>query len=358
MAEPEDGEGDVEFPREWWVNGDVVRRDMALRGFTLEDFVVNKATAKKMLRGGPVTMKSINKVRVAFKMATNEELFSAEELERLGYVPPPPERPHEWLNEWKIEECLSRWQDASNGFQYRFAKLRHRELPNRIARGKEFDLGLLKHERERVNDQLRRHPETCDRVGRHPNVAENITATLDQPGLHWWVIDRWLEGGSLADRLLDGPLGREEAPRVMRGIAEGLSALHKAGVVRRELSPRFVHLRAEDGEPVLTDFELAKILEGAPTVSKKEAWPDDPYRALEVEAGGDVNEQADLYSWGRILAHAVCGLLPAKGREADELAKVSLPRPVLDIATACLRKPRSDRPADIQTVLKAIKSWK
>ncbi|MBA3312926.1 MAG: hypothetical protein M3552_04230 [Planctomycetota bacterium] len=46
MAEPED-EADVEFSREWWVNGDVVRRNMALRGFTLDDFVVNKATAQR-----------------------------------------------------------------------------------------------------------------------------------------------------------------------------------------------------------------------------------------------------------------------------------------------------------------------
>ncbi len=311
-----------------------------------------------MLRGGPVTMKSINKVRIAFKMETNEELFSPEELEKLGYVPPPPERPHDWLNEWRIEERLSRWQDTSNGFQYRFAKLRHRELPNRIARGKEFDLGMLKHERERVNDQLRRHPETCDRVGRHPNVAENITATLDLSGSHWWVIDRWVEGTTLAERLLEGPLRRDEAATVMGGIAEGLAALHRAGVVRRELSPRFVILRAEDGAPVLTDFELAKILEGAPTVSKREAWPDDPYRALEVEAGGDVNEQADLYSWGRILAHVVSGMKLAKGREAETLAKVNLPKPVLDIVTACLRKQRSERPPNIQAVLKAIQSWK
>ena len=55
---------------------------------------------------------------------------------------------------------------------------------------------------------------------------------------------------------------------------------------------------------VLTDFELAKLLDGNPTVAGR--WPDDEYRAPEIGEEG-IDERADLYSWGRILVRAIAG---------------------------------------------------
>ena len=86
---------------------------------------------------------------------------------------------------------------------------------------------------------------------------------------------------------------------VMTGIACGLKALHRAGIIRRELSPRFVLLREADDRPILMDLELAKLSEGVPTVSPQE-WPEDPYRAIEVGGDAPIDARADLYSWGRI----------------------------------------------------------
>ena len=63
----------------------------------------------------------------------------------------------------------------------------------------------------------------------------------------------------------------------MREIAGGLSALHRAQIVMRELAPSRVLLAKSDGRAVLTDFELAKLLAGGPTVSPGEEWPEDPY---------------------------------------------------------------------------------
>ena len=53
----------------------------------------------------------------------------------------------------------------------------------------------------------------------------------------------------------------------MKGIASGLKALHAAGVIRRELTPDFVLLNERDDRPILTDLELAKLIEGGPTVA-------------------------------------------------------------------------------------------
>ena len=78
---------------------------------------------------------------------------------------------------------------------------------------------------------------------------------------------------------------------LMHEIALGLDALHSASVVFRELAPSRVILAADDQRAVLTDFELAKLLDTGPTVST--SWPDDPYRAPEVE-DATASERSDL----------------------------------------------------------------
>jgi serine/threonine protein kinase len=141
------------------------------------------------------------------------------------------------------------------------------------------------------------------------------------------------------------------------GIAAGLLALHEAKVVRRELSPRFVTLRKKDLSPVLTDFELAKLLDGAPTVSPAGGWPDDPYLAPEVVSRGTVDGRADLYSWGRVFVRCLTGRLPEPGADADAVRASALPAAVRSVLVACLALPRSDRPASAADVLKALRKW-
>jgi serine/threonine protein kinase len=143
----------------------------------------------------------------------------------------------------------------------------------------------------------------------------------------------------------------------MRQIANALQTMHATDVVRRELSPRFVIVRSVDRSAVLTDFELAKLLDGAPTVSPKDGWPDDEYRAIETDSHANVDARADIYSWGRILIRATCGTLPAKGQEADALANAKLPPAVKRVALSCVAMPRSDRPDSMTKVIAAIKSW-
>ena len=144
----------------------------------------------------------------------------------------------------------------------------------------------------------------------------------------------------------------------MLGIANGLRAMHEAKIIRRELAPRFIILRAKDGSPVLTDFELAKLLEGRPTVAPKGGWPDDPYRAAEVSGDGTVDERADAYSWGRIFTEVVLGSLPAKGQERTAFQKANLPASVREIVLRSVALPRSDRPSNMDELLKTVRQWR
>lgn len=263
-----------------------LKRLRVAAGLTVQEFAdeaqLDRTTVAKILRGDPVFLKSIKQAgEKAFGIDSPLELLHPEELEALGVsteVPSPSQ-----VLEWEIAEYLSGWEKTSNGLQYQRLRLKHRYLESRWARAKCYELRHLSTaDRERLEGHLRRHVEVSEQVGSHPNVAENLTAAWVN-GL-WWVLDRWVDGETLACRLAHGPLSEYELQVIMGGMARGLKALHAAGVIRRELTPHSVLLREKDDQPILTDLELAKLTERVPTVSPDE-WPDDPYRAVEV--GGD-----------------------------------------------------------------------
>lgn len=264
------------------------------------------------------------------------------------------------VGDWEIVTELSRWIEATNGLQYKIFELRHRHLEERRGRGKLYDMsGLSDRDRIDLAEHLKRHPKVCHEVGPHPNIAENVTALPDANGRDWWVVDRWVEGSTLAEVLNPGPLQGERLAHVMRGIGEGLAALHRHGILRRELSPSLIIVRENDGCAVLTDFELAKMLGNWPTVVDRSDWQKDPYRAPEVAAGGeDLGPEIDVYSWGRILLHAATGSVPELGGEVAALESVRLPKSVREIVVAAVQPLRSKRPHSFEEVIRALRSWK
>ena len=258
--------------------------------------------------------------------------------------------------EWEVAEHLSDWAVASNGLRYLVCEMRHRFTPNRTGRGKFYNLlGIRGEERSARQEMLKRHAVASAKVGVHPNVAENLSAVPTLDGNGWWVIDRWVEGESLAARLERSPLARAEFRSVATDMLNGLSALHAAGVVFRELAPSRV-IVAPNGSAVLTDFELAKLFDGSPSV-KPGSWPDDPYRAPEVESG-DFDQRADLTSWARVMTRCVLGELPAVGDEAKRIAASELPKGVRDVLKSCLALKPDNRPGSANEILQTITRWK
>lgn len=288
------------------------------------------------------------------------------------YEPPLPKIPSvPW--EWEIDKSQPpRSQFTSNGLWMTVCRLKHRHTRNQLARGKFYLLsGLAAAELPHKQEHLRRHANVCQHLGRHPQIAENITSAPTANDLGWWVVDQWVAGKSLAEYLgspietaADQITQREvpswphdQLPRLMQQVAAGLAILHNKGVIMRELAPSRVWIAEADGQPMLTDFELAKLLTGEPTVRPDESWPDDPYRAPEVESG-EVSFRSDLYSWARILVHAACGFLPVYGQEAAALDSAGLPKRVWAIARSCLDLDAANRPADVSQLQSTIRNWK
>lgn len=314
---------------------------------------LHKDTARKLLRGDPVFLNTLSRaVKVAFNIEDPLDVLHPDELAALGLQTDVPSPGH--VLEWEIADYLSGWQQTSNGLQYQLLRLGHRFLEGRQARGKCYELRHLStEEKARVENYLLRHVEVCEQIGQHPNVAVNLTAALVD-GL-WWVLDQWEDGQTLAERLSEGRLQGYALRFIMTGIATGLAALHKSDVIRRELTPASVLLREDSDRPILTDMELAKLNSGGPTVSPEE-WPDDPYRALEVSDDRPLDVRADIYSWGRIFVHAATGNLSERGQESlpdDE----KIPAVVRDAVLQSIEVLPSQRPQNMQAILKALKVW-
>lgn len=333
-----------------------LKRLRVAAGLTVQDFVkasgLDRTTVGKILRGDPVFLKSLKQAGEAvFGIENPLELLHPEELQSLGIVTEVPS-PSQVL-EWEITDYVSGWQKTSNGLQFQRVRLKHRFLDGRWALAKCYELRHVSTaDKERLEGHLRRHVEVSEEVGPHLNIAENLTAAW--VGGLWWVLDRWVPGEMLSNLLAKGPLSEYELQVIMGGIAQGLQALHAAGVIRRELTPDSVLLHEKDDRPILTDLDLAKLTERSPTVAP-DAWPNDPYRAVEVGGDAPLDVRADLYSWGRIFVHAATGSLPERGEE--EAVGKRLPEPVRDIVLQCVAVPQSKRPDSINTIIGALKVW-
>jgi urea transport system substrate-binding protein len=89
----------------------------------------------------------------------------------------------------------------------------------------------------------------------HPNV----TAVYDifQEGQTYYLVLEYVPGGSLDERLTDGPYSVLEATRALIDACKGVGAAHAAGLIHRDIKPANF-MRASDGSIKVADFGLAK----------------------------------------------------------------------------------------------------
>jgi serine/threonine protein kinase len=320
---------------------------MRANGWSIEQLAgeakLSTGSVSAVLNGNhPVYWATAEKLRAAFQLTSIDELVSRHNDESVESA--------KTIREWTLAASLSKWITASNQLQFRIWQLRHQQI-TKFARGKCYDLqGMADAERERSRASLLRHAEVCSRIGEHPNIIANLTTFESPTRDSWWVIDEWLQGTTLAERLRHERFLTPEALHISRQVAAGIQALHAAGIIRRELSPQTILLAAN--RVVLTEFELAKLLDGSPTVSTDE-WPVDPYRAPEAGAD-DVDARADIYSWARLTLHMFVGTLPAEGQELKVLRDAQLSKSLSTLLQQSLAVSRRSRPSNMNDVLAAL----
>jgi serine/threonine protein kinase len=184
----------------------------------------------------------------------------------------------------------------------------------------------------RFLERFRREAHACGRVS-HRNVVR-VHAAREDAG-HLYIVMELVSGGSLARRLeRGGALPWREAARLAAGIARGLEAIHRAGLVHRDVKPANV-LLDESGVPRVTDFGIVSSLDPTATTAARLTATDEvvgtvAYMAPEQTTHGQVDSRSDLYALGATLHELVTGRLPFSGSCYEILeAKRRSPPPAL-----------------------------
>ena len=141
----------------------------------------------------------------------------------------------------------------------------------------------------------------------HPNILQ-IHDFGEQDNITYIVME-YVEGGTLKDRL-KRPITNPDAIDYMIQAAEGLNCAHSHGIVHRDVKPANMLLR-KDGYLLLSDFGIAKILEGTTNLTRVGTGIGTPqYMSPEQGTGQAVDRRSDIYSLGIVLFHCLAGRVP------------------------------------------------
>ena len=139
----------------------------------------------------------------------------------------------------------------------------------------------------------------------HPGVAQ-IHGVESWRGRPFLVVE-FLPGGTLEDRLRDGPLAPSQAVSVAARLAGALAALHEKGCLHGDVKPSNIGFTAE-GSPKLLDFGLARAVDDAAMVGGTL-----PYLSPEVLSGRPAEEADDVWSLSVVLYEMAAGRHPFAG---------------------------------------------
>ncbi|MBN6546000.1 serine/threonine-protein kinase, partial [Actinacidiphila bryophytorum] len=170
-----------------------------------------------------------------------------------------------------------------------------------------------------------------------------------------WLATAYVPGPTLAQLLAaEGPMGQDRLSALGAALAEALQAVHRCGLVHRDLKPGNI-VMAADGPRVL-DFGVARAMEDARLTATGTAFGTPGFLAPEQAEGLDVGPAADVFALGAVLVAAAGGSAFGGGtpvalvyRSVHHEADVSaVPEPLRPLVAACLDKAPERRPTTEQ----------
>ena len=185
------------------------------------------------------------------------------------------------------------------------------------------------------SDQLlrrfKREAQTISRLN-HPNII--TIHEIETSGTDELIVTEYVEGETLRERLLAGPVPVDQALDICLQTASALAAAHASGIVHRDIKPENIMIR-RDGLVKVLDFGIAKLVE---RVAER---PIDPtltdmdrvvpigtprYMSPEQMRAQPIDARTDIWSLGCVLYEMLTGARPFSGTTTSDLIVAVLER--------------------------------
>ena len=189
-----------------------------------------------------------------------------------------------------------------------------------------------------------------------PHVV-HVYASGDDDG-RLWLASQLIPDGDLGAMLVRyGAAPTRLAFDLMAQVADGLADAHAAGLVHRDIKPANVLLRrrGDSFTAYLSDFGIARQVDGEQTVTSQAVVGTPSYMAPELHTGGTADVQTDIYSLGCLLWACLSGRAPFGGTSDYQIVSAHLEQPVPQLpddaplaagANAVLRQAMAKDPAE------------
>jgi Tol biopolymer transport system component len=209
--------------------------------------------------------------------------------------------------------------------------------------GRDVAVKVLPAEANQDPDRLRRFEQEARLAGslNHPNVL-----TLFDVGSHEgapYLVTELLEGRTLREVLVGGPLSPQKAVEYGQQIAGGLATAHERGVIHRDLKPANVFV-TKSGRVKILDFGLAKLTHAEPRGEGTSKAPTETAEGLAVGTAGymspeqvrghAVDARSDIFALGAVVYEMLSGRRAFEGETPADALSAILHADPPEIATA------------------------
>lgn len=171
-------------------------------------------------------------------------------------------------------------------------------------------------------DELRRQEAEIELLAtlNHPSLVTLFDAGIDsrvpeepRPFLTMELV----EGQDLRSRIRHSTLPLDELAVIGAGVADALAYVHDLGIIHRDIKPANILLvQVRPGEPLrpkLTDFGIARIVDGTRLTATGTMVGTAAYLSPEQARGADLGPASDIYSLGLVLLEGIKGAMEYPG---------------------------------------------
>lgn len=162
-----------------------------------------------------------------------------------------------------------------------------------------------------------------------------------------FIVMRYMSGGSLDERIKQGPMSTEDTARIIARLAPSLDAAHAKGIIHRDLKPGNI-LFDQYGNAFLSDFGIARLTQQRSSTLTGGGIVGTPaYMSPEqVQGDKEIDGRSDIYALGVLIFHMLTGKRPYDGDTPAKVMMMHVLDPLPDI-----HQVKADLPQSLEVVI-------